>query len=215
MNGMPSPTQQRRTFQAGEQSPVPQYRQMAPSPQPRSPVHSFAQHQVPPEVATSGMSISDAFEGLSTTSGDVHQSSLPAYVPDTPKHAYAFSAVPEEPPQVESPYAPPAPAPAWVAPPAPSTKSLASSYDMGTANEELEKLKNVLQKLQAENISLKAQMGSMSEEEKDVQRELGATVAEVGKLSSELQTSRAQVLASKTRLLEASADLRAAREKKG
>jgi hypothetical protein len=222
MNSIPSPTQQRRTFSVGEQSPVQQYRQMAAVPQPQSPMRPnppFAQQQVqsfpqvPPEVATSGMSISDAFEGLSTTSGDVHQSSLPAYVPDTPKHVYAFSAVPEE----ESPYAAPAPAPApvRVAPPAPSTKSLASSYDMGTAHEELGKLQKVLQKLQAENISLKAQMGSMSEEEKDVQRELGATVAEVGKLSSELQTLRAQVLASKTRLLEASADLRAAREKKG
>ena len=103
------------------------------------------------------------------------------------------------------------PAPA----PPKSSSALAADYDMGDASVELTKLKAVLQKLQAENISLKAQLGSMSDEEKDVQKEISATVAEVGKLSNELTTLRAQVLASKSRLLEASAELKAAREKKG
>ena len=48
-----------------------------------------------------------------------------------------------------------------------AAKISASSYDMGDSNEELVKLKGVLQKLQAENISLKAQLGTMTDEEKD------------------------------------------------
>lgn len=86
---------------------------------------------------------------------------------------------------------------------------------MADSTGELEKLKTVLQKLQAENISLKAQLGTMSEEEKDVQRQVNATVSEIGELSNQLTTLRAQVLASKSRLLEATAELKAAQEKKG
>jgi chromosome segregation ATPase len=80
---------------------------------------------------------------------------------------------------------------------------------------ELDKMKVVLQKLQAENISLKAQLGTMTEDEKDVQRQLNATVAEIGVLSNRLTTLRAQVLASKASLMEATAELKAAQEKKG
>jgi hypothetical protein len=100
------------------------------------------------------------------------------------------------------------------APPA-TTKQLASAYDMGESNEELVKLRNALQKLQAENISLKAKMGTMTDEERDLQKELNATIAEVSTLSNELTKTRAQVLASKSRLLESTAELRAAQEKKG
>jgi hypothetical protein len=175
--------------------------------------------QVPPVVGTSGMSISDAFEGLSTTSGDIHQpSSLPAYVPEQQK-TRAFSATPvvpeeyatEAPPMAQAPAPVPAPVPA---PQPQSTHSMAASYDMGDSNQELVKLQTVLQKLQAENISLKAQMGTMTEEEKGVQKEVGATVAEISNVSNELATLRGAVLAAKSRLLEASAQLRAAREKK-
>lgn len=72
----------------------------------------------------------------------------------------------------------------------------------------------MLQKLQAENISLKASLGTMTEEEKEVQKEIGATVAEIGKLSNELTTLRAQVLAAKSALLEAAAELKGHQEKK-
>lgn len=96
-----------------------------------------------------------------------------------------------------------------------TTAQLAASYDMGGASEELVKLRNALQKLQAENISLKAKMGSMTDEERDVQKELSATVAEVSNLANELTQTRAQVLASKSRLLESTAELKAAKEKKG
>jgi len=96
-----------------------------------------------------------------------------------------------------------------------SPEALASSYNMSDSSGELEKLKTVLQKLQAENISLKAQLGTISGEEKDVQKQINATVAEIGELSNRLATLRAEVLASKTRLLELTAELKAAQEKKG
>jgi hypothetical protein len=95
-----------------------------------------------------------------------------------------------------------------------SSKELASKYDMGDNAMELDKLKAQLQKLQAENISLRASLGSMTEEEKEVQKEVGATVAEIGKLSGELTTLRAQVLATKSVLLEATADLKGHKKKK-
>jgi hypothetical protein len=88
-----------------------------------------------------------------------------------------------------------------------------TSYKMGDSSVELQKLKEALQKLQAENISLKASMGSLSLEEQDTQKELNATIAEVTKLSNELTKTRAQVLASKSRLLQAAAELKAAKEK--
>ena len=170
----------------------------------------------PPVVGTGGMSISDAFEGLSTTSPEV-SSSLPAYVPEPPAIAtqpeIQSAPLPEEQPQAERKHAPPS-IPEVPEPPK-STEALASAYKMGDASDELSKLRGVLQKLQAENISLKAQLGSMSEDEKNVQKELSATVVEIGKLSNELTTLRAQVIAAKTKLMEASAELKAAREKKG
>ena len=170
----------------------------------------------PPVVSTGGVSISDAFEGLSTNSQDV-PSSLPAYVPE-PSPVASQPAVQSVPPTVEQPPVERKPAPAPVADVVElpkSTQTLASSYDMGDASDELVKLRGVLQRLQAENISLKAQLGSMSEEEKNVQKELSATVAEIGKLSNELTALRADVIAAKSKLMEASAELKAAREKKG
>lgn len=94
-----------------------------------------------------------------------------------------------------------------------TNKDYVSSYKMGESSVELQKLKEALQKLQAENISLKASMGSLSLEEQDTQRELNATISEVTKLSNELTKTRAQVLASKSRLLQATAELKAAKEK--
>eukprot|EP00541_Cyclophora_tenuis_P006082 CAMPEP_0116565754 /NCGR_PEP_ID=MMETSP0397-20121206/14068_1 /TAXON_ID=216820 /ORGANISM="Cyclophora tenuis, Strain ECT3854" /LENGTH=475 /DNA_ID=CAMNT_0004092551 /DNA_START=35 /DNA_END=1462 /DNA_ORIENTATION=- len=85
---------------------------------------------------------------------------------------------------------------------------------MGDDLSELSKLKETLQKLQAENISLKAQLGSMSQEERDVARETAATVEEISKLSNALISVRAEVLAAKTKLLESTAELTAAKEKK-
>ena len=94
-----------------------------------------------------------------------------------------------------------------------TNKDYVTSYKMGDSNAELQKLKEALQKLQAENISLKASMGSLSLEEQDTQKELNATISEVTKLSNDLTKTRAQVLASKSRLLQAAAELKAAKEK--
>jgi hypothetical protein len=170
------------------------------------------------------MNISDAFEGLNpagdTGSISSYRASTPVQTTKSFDHsAPGSNAIPSPGQQPRATFmnadeqerAPvPSPAPA----PPQTTKQLASSYNMGEANEELEKLRGVLQKLQAENISLKAKLGTMGEEEKDIQKELSATIAEISKLSSELTTLRAQVLASKSRLLEASAELNAAKEKK-
>eukprot|EP00934_Nitzschia_sp_Nitz4_P000652 Nitzschia sp. Nitz4//scaffold88_size82704//79177//82405//NITZ4_005308-RA/size82704-augustus-gene-0.81-mRNA-1//1//CDS//3329559542//652//frame0 len=187
----------------------------------------------PPIVQTGGMNISDAFEGLSVTSNDVHAptpapampSSLPSYVPEETTMSFAPTGQDPTPEPEAAPTMAPAPTP--MAPPTParmpepvasappqSSQALASKYDMGDAHQELGKLKAVMQKLQAENISLKAQLGTLSDEEKDVQKELSAVVTEIGKLSTELQSLRAQVSTAKSKLLEASAELKAAQERK-
>ncbi|CAB9509662.1 Epidermal growth factor receptor substrate 15 [Seminavis robusta] len=200
----------------------------------------------PPIAKPGGLDISDAFEGLSTTS-DISSLPPPATgfgslggggggfgsgAGNEPSYggtsATAFSSMEQPSPQLG-----PTPSPAMASPPqmhepppmtmsapapepAPKTSEvLAQSYNMSDNTGELDKLKTVLQKLQAENIALKAQLGTMTEEEKDVQRHINATVAEIGVLSNKLTTLRAQVLASKTRLLESTAELKAAQEKKG
>jgi len=230
--GGPPPIQRTQTNDSGFGSqglPPPQMAQ-----QPPQTITTQAQPQTvsapsPSMQSTGGMSggamnISDAFEGLSVVD------SGPSYMSQAPvQQTNSFGGIPapepvapsESPTQAAAPAASAfsmaaarSPTPTPVEPPK-STQQLASSYDMGEAHDELFKLKETLQKLQAENISLKAQLGSLSEDEKDVQKELNATVAEVGKLSNELTTLRAQVLASKSRLLEATAELKGAKEKKG
>ena len=80
--------------------------------------------------------------------------------------------------------------------------------------EELEKVRSVLQRLQAENISLKAQLGQFSDEEKQVRDETARTVHEIGNLSQELTSLRSQVVNAKSSLIEASAELKAQLEKR-
>ena len=163
------------------------------------------------------MAISDAFEGLtSATAAQGYDEPVsfdaPPAMPSMGFSMAAPSSMPEprqetipEPKYVPEPSYSPAPK---------STEQLVSSYRMGDDSEELKKLKMTLQRLQAENIALRAQMGSMTEEEREVQKEAMATIAEINRLSSELNEVRAQVLSSKTRLLESSAELAAAKEKK-
>jgi hypothetical protein len=220
----------------------PLQQQQQPSPQQQQQLS-----QQPTLAPPGGMSISDAFEGLSVTSGDPMGApaasaaggptpltgmaapsaftapTLPSYVPAeqqprvlSPPTTNAAAMVPETVQPSMSPammMAQP-PAPFAAEPPPPSTQQLAANYNMGDESEELGKLKNVLQKLQAENISLKAQLGTMTQEEKDVQKELSATVAEIGNLSNQLQGLRSEVLGAKTNLLEASAQLKAAQQQK-
>ena len=197
----------------------------------------------PPIVQAGGLGISDAFEGLSTTGGDMPPPSSGfgslggggSFGGPTASTETSFggglaanSSSVGQPSPVTVPSPPrirdigqPAPnyggstAPVVPEGPPKTSESLAQSYDMTDSSGELVKLKGVLQKLQAENISLKAQLGTMSEEEKEVQKQVNATVAEIGELSNTLTTLRAQVLASKSRLMEATSELKAAQEKKG
>jgi len=94
------------------------------------------------------------------------------------------------------------------------TEQLEGSYNTGNDMRELDSLKATLQKLRAENISLKAKMGSMSEEEREVKKETIATIEEISCLSIELADLRSQVLTAKLRLMELTAEFTVAKEKK-
>mmetsp|Transcript_25196 Transcript_25196/g.38075 ORF Transcript_25196/g.38075 Transcript_25196/m.38075 type:complete len:985 (-) Transcript_25196:86-3040(-) len=180
-----------------------------------------------PDLRPTGLAISDAFEGLS--SDTAAQGYAPPEVPSMPppeQETITFSSnqmsshsmeeraieppsetVPQPSPELSAPQPIPTAAPK-------TTEQLASSYNMGDDLSELSKLKATMQKLQAENIALKAQMGNMTEEEREVKRETMATIDEITRLSTELTELRAQVLATKSRLLESTAELTAGREKK-
>lgn len=203
----PPPVQPQMQYQVPPAVVQQQY-SAPPSPQQR--------YSTPPPLQPPGggaMAISDAFEGLNPANaarGYDEPVSFDAS-PARPTMGYnpsAPSSIPEPDPQ---PSYTPAPAPI---PPPKTTEQLASSYRMGDDSEELKKLKVTLQRLQAENVALRAQMGSMTEDEREVQKEAMATIAEISRLSSELNEIRAQVLSTKTRLLESSAELAAAKEKK-
>ena len=166
------------------------------------------------------MNISDAFEGLNpATAARGYDEPVSFDPPGLPSmgmgYMAAASSMPEPivetiPEPTPEPTYTPAPAPA----PAKTSQQLASSYNMGDDVTELGKLKVTLQKLQAENIALRAQLHNMTDEERAVHKETAATIAEIGRLSSELTDVRAQVLETKSRLLESTAELAAAKEKK-
>ncbi|CAJ1956521.1 unnamed protein product [Cylindrotheca closterium] len=238
LRALKSPPQQQ---QQGQQAPPPSMSSMPP-PAAVMPPPTPAQQQPPalqPTLQPSGgMSISDAFEGMNMATpapepAPAPTPALPSYVPEeqqapppqqqqtmpAPTMAAAgMAAMGMAAAAAPSMMEPPAPAPAveTIPEPAPvNTKDLAKNYQMGDESQELSKLKDVLQKLQAENISLKAQLGSMTEEEKEVHAQLGGTIAEIGNLSQQLQGLRVQVSDAKTKLLEASGKLKAAQEQKG
>lgn len=192
-----------------------------------APQQQFSAPPPLPERRPTGMEISDAFEGLSpdTAAHGYSPPTVPGATPpqeetttfsSNPMPSYAveervaepdLETIPQPSPELSAPQQIPAPTPQ-------TTEQLASSYEMGNDSTELSKLKGTLQKLQAENIALKAQMGNMTEEEKEVKRETVATIEEITRLSSELTDLRAQVLATKSRLLQSTAELTAAKEKK-
>lgn len=223
--GSPMHSPQQQQQQPPPQLHQPQFQQQQSPPQPTSHYVVETVDETPVQGgprtmgAVGGMSISDAFDGLEshppiapTTTYQHHpptveSRSLPSYVPEPSSPQPSYVHRPTTPPS-----AVPAPAPAMSIP---ATSSAAASYNLGDEHAELGKLKVVLQKLQAENISLKAQLGNMSEEEKEVHKELGATVAAISKLSTELSGLRQEVLDAKSRLLETSAELKAQNENKG
>ena len=89
------------------------------------------------------------------------------------------------------------------------------SSDNSSQQEELDELREMMQKMQAENISLKAQLGNIPEEEKHIQQEIHQTISEITALTTELGIQRNKVLEAKNRLFEAKAELKAQREAKG
>jgi len=182
----------------------------------------------PPGAGT--VSISDAFEGLegSTTVGgvDSYLASAPPIATSTSSYDNESNAPPpvhNEAPPVQTVVSPPVQT--VVQPPPTQERSVEPSIGLPSVastdqpasghRDELDKLKAVVQTLKAENIALKASMGSLAGDEEDVQRELSATVSEIEELSAELTTLRAQVLSSKSRLLEATSELKAAKQQKG
>eukprot|EP00592_Proboscia_alata_P004806 CAMPEP_0194377506 /NCGR_PEP_ID=MMETSP0174-20130528/31500_1 /TAXON_ID=216777 /ORGANISM="Proboscia alata, Strain PI-D3" /LENGTH=707 /DNA_ID=CAMNT_0039158933 /DNA_START=26 /DNA_END=2149 /DNA_ORIENTATION=+ len=78
----------------------------------------------------------------------------------------------------------------------------------------LEKLRGILQQLNAENISLKAQLNSFSGDEVQVKKEIAETVSDIGTLSQELSTLRSNVIKAKTSLVESTSELKEQIEKK-
>ena len=93
-------------------------------------------------------------------------------------------------------------------------KDTNSATSSSNSQSELEKVRAVLQKLQAENVSLKAQLGQYSEEEQSIRGEISKTVNEIGSLSQELSALRSQVVNAKSNLIEASAELKSQVEKR-
>jgi len=211
-------------MQQQQQPPSSPSREM-PAPSQMPPSSSFSSLQGPPQLTKpQTLDIHDAFEGLTpqaVPASTYMQQTQPtrgatSFSLDNSDHESRYTQDPSNEmgyynsnERAKTPEPEPAPEPPK------STKELKQNYNMGAASEELVKLKTILQKLQAENISLKASMQHLNEEEKEVQKELVATVAEISKLSNELTTLRAKVLASKSRLLEATSELKAAKVKKG
>jgi hypothetical protein len=233
-NMMPPPQQQQQ-----QMSPPPQQQQQQQQVEtvPQTQIHNAVG---PPPLGSDGgmggMSISDAFEGLNMGNEPPPQPTpttpLPSYVPeqqeqptynyDNPSMAAAEPAQPtpqpsyvhQPDPVMTSEQVSPPPVSMTMASAAPPPAAASKPYEVGDTHEELDKLKIILQKLQAENISLKAQLGNMTDEEKQVQHELGATIAEISSLSTDLGSQRQLVLEAKNRLLEAKAELKAQRESK-
>lgn len=171
--------------------------------------------QPPLQPSIGGASISDAFEGLIT--GGAETESISTYRAASPQiqTTTSFDTTNSDFQSTKFSINQDATAHAPITSPAPAslqkTRASAPYDDSGSGTEEL---RAALQKLQAENISLKAKLSTMVGEDDDVRRELKKTVAEISNLSNELTTLRAQVLAAKSRLLEATGELTAAKEKK-
>ena len=216
LSSMPSPShaiQQHPHMSMGTAPPQPQ-------------VGDSAGMAGPPPLghAVGGTSISDAFSGLDPA-GTVEYNSAPV--------AGSTGGVSSSnPPPSPGAAGPPAIAPASVAgappplsishpPPdvkdseTPAAASVTAIVPATQVGEDLEKLRATLQKLQAENVSLKAQLGSVSEEEHDVRSEINRTVSEIATRNQYLASLREKVAIAKAALIEATAELKGHKEKKG
>ena len=95
-----------------------------------------------------------------------------------------------------------------------SSDQTSTSYAHNEDAAELVKIKKVLQQLQAENISLKAQLNTISGEEANVRDEISDVVSEIGDLSKELVALRSDVAKAKASLIEATSELTSEKKKK-
>jgi len=103
-----------------------------------------------------------------------------------------------------------APEPASI--PEPVAATAAPATTDGSASEELAQARELLTKLQAENISLKARLSHFSEEEVEAQKELAMTVSEITRLNSVLTGLRSEVLEKKGRLSDLTAAVKASKD---
>lgn len=162
-----------------------------------------------------GMSISDAFGNINITTNGPSAASSDA-TPTTAHHGHAASGgsgvpVPVNPTNQMVPQ----PQPTFIPPQQTQPLQNTFSGDGSIAStEELKSLHGVLQKLQAENVSLKAQLGQFSDEEMSVKKQINQTITEISTLSMELNTLRTQVTDAKSSLIEATSELKAQIEKR-
>lgn len=90
----------------------------------------------------------------------------------------------------------------------------AGNNALSSADEDLVKLQTVLQQLRAENVSLKAQLSSFSEEERAVRLNIHNTLEEITSLQAELSSTREAVSKAKASLTDANYELKSLQEKK-
>eukprot|EP00522_Entomoneis_paludosa_P011313 CAMPEP_0172447012 /NCGR_PEP_ID=MMETSP1065-20121228/6408_1 /TAXON_ID=265537 /ORGANISM="Amphiprora paludosa, Strain CCMP125" /LENGTH=998 /DNA_ID=CAMNT_0013198205 /DNA_START=21 /DNA_END=3017 /DNA_ORIENTATION=- len=222
---------------AGMAAPEPQ-QQLQPPPQMEQPPAPEMQQQLGGPPPLGGMNISDAFDGLDPSPtaaagpGDAAPSygmeEPPASEMPPPPQMTAAAAVPS--PQMEQPTPQQQPPAVSMQPtvgvamsvpvgggsdsgggiPAPAAAAVASSS--GSSSDELAQAKELLQKLQAENISLKAQLSNFSEEEMEAQRELALTVSEIARLNSVLTGLRGEALSAKGRLADLTAAVKSSKD---
>jgi Cytoskeletal-regulatory complex EF hand len=176
----------------------------------------------PLQSQSASFSISDAFEGLVAGGGDAETvSTYRANTPPVPVTAsFDTNTSGFHAPQPTVNHMPPSLSPELAPIATPSVvqsspmRVRGNSHRDAEPHRDTEELRLALQKLQAENISLKARLATINGEEEDVRSELVETVSQITKLSGELTTLRAQLLAAKSRLLEVTGELTAAKEKK-
>lgn len=197
-----------------------QQQQQAPPPQPQQP----PQPSFNVRLNIGGMSISDAFENVpshDTTTPPTDASFETNTTMPTNEHTSTVQPpppVPNNPPDNNinaTMYATQPPPTSNSSPP--SIHGIQSHDATSTSTnsaDELSKLQTIFQKLQAENVSLKAQLGQFTDEEMSVRKEITQTVSEISTLSMELNTLRSQVVDAKSSLIEATSELRAQIEKR-
>lgn len=167
-------------------------------------------------TATGFGNVSEAFEGLGMKTQQAPQGTTTGSQEQNYHHHQGIPSPPRHPQQQQQPQQQYLAAVDSSIEPysATSNTNIRSSAIVSSSKEELGKVKAVLQKLQAENVSLKAQLGQYSEEEKSIRDEIAKTVSEIDTLSHDLTLLRSQVVEAKGNLIEASAELKAQVEKR-